>query len=696
MRGLQSKLLLLCTGMLLSFAAVSSIMYQQSVRAKEASLTTGIVSSAQQLQNGIGAQFFERYGDVQAFGLNTAFYGKDIEAMRTALTNYSKLYVIYDLIVFVDKNGKLIASNTETPAGKAVKINDQDLVSFSSQEWFKAPMAGRTLEDKERAFTGTYFEDFHVNEMVKRSASTDGYVSVFSSVVKDEKGNVIGVMANFANWSWVGLELKIAGKIAMESGLPYVEMHVLNKKGQILFDYEPHKSNGATELSMDFEKVILKDSLLTAGDAAVQSVIDGKTGSMIYGNKHDGRLSAAGYAPVANAKFPPSIGWSAIAMLDADDLFAEIHTTRTLFYSICGGMLLLSIGFGAWFATRLVKSLQSVAAGMTESGEAVNSASSELQAASQQVSGGATQAASSLEETVASLEELTSMVRLNSDNAAQAASLAQGSSKTAADGEGEVKALIGSITDIAQSSQKIEDIINVIDDIAFQTNLLALNAAVEAARAGEQGKGFAVVAEAVRTLAQRSATAAKEISTLIRDNVSKIENGTKLADRSGAVLKEILVSVRKVADISNEIAAASQEQSTGLAQISKAMNELDQSTQRNAATSEEVAASAETMNQQASTLKSLTQELAQVIYGHSNGKQTNSPEPTRSKPNHNSRPTAKSPVRIASKPQFGKSLVSSHASASTKKGKSAEDVIPMMEEEPNNQRSGNFNDVSGF
>lgn len=696
MRGLQSKLLFLCTGMLVTFAAVSAFMYQQSVVSKEKGLAKSVEASAQQLEYGIGAQFFERYGDIQAFGLNSIFYGKDLEGMRTALTNYAKLYVIYDLILFVDKNGKLIASNFETPAGKAVKISDQDISTFANQEWFKAPLSGRTLEDKDRAFTGTYFEDFHVNEMVKRSASTDGYVSVFSAVVKDEKGNVLGVMANFANWSWVGGEMKAAGTGAIKAGLPYVEMHILNKKGQILFDYEPHKSTGAGELTMDFEKVILKDSLLTSGDEAVKTVMEGKNGTMIYNNKQDGKLSAAGFAPVANAKFPPSIGWSAIATLEAKDLFAEIHATRTLFFAICGGMLLLSIGFGAWFATRLVKSLQSVASGMTESGEAVNAASSELQSASQQVSGGATQAASSLEETVASLEELTSMVRLNSDNAAQAASLAQGSSKTAADGEGEIKALIGSITEISQSSQKIEDIINVIDDIAFQTNLLALNAAVEAARAGEQGKGFAVVAEAVRTLAQRSATAAKEISTLIRDNVSKIENGTKLADRSGAVLKEILVSVRKVADISNEIAAASQEQSTGLAQISKAMNELDQSTQRNAATSEEVAASAETMNQQASTLKSLTQELAHVIYGHANSQPAPSPEPTRSRPQHNTRPMARPPVRLASKPQFGKSLVSSHATATSKKGKSAEEIIPMMDEEQNNQRNGNFNDVSGF
>ncbi|MDQ3232958.1 MAG: methyl-accepting chemotaxis protein, partial [Pseudobdellovibrionaceae bacterium] len=182
----------------------------------------------------------------------------------------------------------------------------------------------------------------------------------------------------------------------------------------------------------------------------------------------------------------------------------------------------------------------------------------------------------------------------------------------------EVQSLIGAISEINHSSKKIEEIITVIDEIAFQTNLLALNAAVEAARAGEQGKGFAVVAEAVRSLAQRSGTAAKEITGLIRVNVDKIDRGTKIADRSGQVLQNILSSVRKVADLNNEIAAASREQSSGLSQISKAMNEIDQATQRNAAASEEVAASSEEMSAQATTLQTMVHDLADVITGHAN------------------------------------------------------------------------------
>ncbi|MXS83940.1 methyl-accepting chemotaxis protein [Nitrosomonas oligotropha] len=210
--------------------------------------------------------------------------------------------------------------------------------------------------------------------------------------------------------------------------------------------------------------------------------------------------------------------------------------------------------------------------------------------------------ASSLEETASSMEELTSTVKQNADNARQANQLAVGASEVAVRGGAVVGQVVQTMSSINESSKKIVDIISVIDGIAFQTNILALNAAVEAARAGEQGRGFAVVATEVRTLAQRSATAAKEIKELINDSVAKVEVGTRLVDEAGDTMNEVVTAVKRVTDIMNEISAASQEQHSGIEQVNQAVNQMDEVTQQNAALVEQAASAAETMHDQAQAL----------------------------------------------------------------------------------------------
>jgi methyl-accepting chemotaxis protein len=210
--------------------------------------------------------------------------------------------------------------------------------------------------------------------------------------------------------------------------------------------------------------------------------------------------------------------------------------------------------------------------------------------------------ASSLEETAASIEELTGAVRQNADNARQANQLVQSASDFAREGGTVVGQVVDTMSSIRESARKIVDIIGVIDGIAFQTNILALNAAVEAARAGEQGRGFAVVASEVRNLAQRSAGAAKEIKTLIGDSVEKVEAGGKLVDQAGASMDRIVTSIRQVTDIMGEIAAASDEQRTGIEEVNRAVAQMDEMTQQNSALVEQAAAAAHSMQEQADKL----------------------------------------------------------------------------------------------
>ena len=247
-------------------------------------------------------------------------------------------------------------------------------------------------------------------------------------------------------------------------------------------------------------------------------------------------------------------------------------------------------------------SLASTVAQVRRGTETISVASQQIASGNADLSARTEAQAGSLEETASSMEQLTSTVKQNADNARQANQLAVSASSVATQGGKVVAQVVDTMGSIKESSRKIVDIIGVIDGIAFQTNILALNAAVEAARAGEQGRGFAVVASEVRNLAQRSASAAREIKALIGDSVDKVDNGSRLVDQAGETMDLIVTSVRQVADIMGEITAATQEQSSGIEEVNQAITQMDEMTQQNAALVEEAAAAAESMQEQANAL----------------------------------------------------------------------------------------------
>ncbi len=248
------------------------------------------------------------------------------------------------------------------------------------------------------------------------------------------------------------------------------------------------------------------------------------------------------------------------------------------------------------------RSLAGMVAQVRNASDSIVTGSTEIATGARDLSMRTEQQASALQQTAATMDELSSTVRHNADNAQQANQLAQGASGVAQQGGEAVSQVVTTMRGINESSRRIADIIGVIDSIAFQTNILALNAAVEAARAGDQGRGFAVVAGEVRSLAQRSANAAREIKTLITDSVTQVEAGSALVERAGRTMEEVVASIRRVTDIVGEISAASSEQSNGVSQVGIAVNQMDDATQQNAALVEESSAAARSLQQQAQDL----------------------------------------------------------------------------------------------
>ena len=284
------------------------------------------------------------------------------------------------------------------------------------------------------------------------------------------------------------------------------------------------------------------------------------------------------------------------ALVASRDLAAGVVTYRTATRRIDEpGLLLRSL-------QQVSINLAAVVIDIKTGTSSISHTTKELSEETHGLSSRTEQQAANLEETAASMEELTSTVKQNADNARQANQLVQSASNVAARGGEVVGNVVATMGSISESSKRIADIIGVIDGIAFQTNILALNAAVEAARAGEQGRGFAVVAAEVRSLAQRSAAAAKEIKELITDSSAKVESGSKLVEEAGRTMGEVVAAVDRVTAIMADITAASQEQSAGIDQVSQAVNQLDQITQQNAALVEETAAATETISREALVL----------------------------------------------------------------------------------------------
>jgi len=591
-------------------------------------------SATEQIGKGIGASYrttaasigdlidrnlFERYGDVQAFGLNQVMdkqaewyqVGSEENEIAAAANDYVALYGIYYLSFACDLDGRVIAVNDKDSSGRAIDTAWMYHENYRSEPWFNDARQGNFLASS--ILTGTVVSDVAVDDAVKRACGGEGLAVGFSAPIKDDAGNVIGVWHNLAKFSLVEEIVQTAYADLKLQGLEHAQLTLINRAGQVILDYDP-SAQGNTDVQHDMA-TLLHENLLQSGFAAAQALQSKDAGDCISMDLKHHKKQVVGYARTRGALGYPGLGWATLMRMDEKEAMAGIWAIRRGVISV---LLLSAVALAvcAWLLARsLARPLQHNVEGISLTAEQVSTVAEQVAASSQSLAQSSTENAASLEETSASMSEMNSMTQRNAENAQEAASYMNEVHRQVEQSRQALESMISAMRAISESSSKVSRIIKTIDEIAFQTNILALNAAVEAARAGDAGMGFAVVADEVRNLAQRSAEAAKSTSQLIAESIENAEQGGSQVDQVTNAISGITDSVNRVKVLIEEVSMASRQQSQGFEQIASAVSQMEKVTQTIAASAEESAAAGQELTSQAKNARAQVTQLRVIIAG---------------------------------------------------------------------------------
>ena len=610
---------------------------------------------ASSISEAFAAQMYERYTDVQAFAANPAVASMNPEGMSAHLDKFVSLYGIYDLILVVHKSGHLISASGKDAQGKTVNLEALKFLDYSKESWFQAVMAGRTTDDATKGFVGTYIEDFLRDPMLEKAFGEVRYGSSFSTAIKNEKGEIVGVITNRTNPKWFETEVISKWKNMREFGLPTPQIVVVNENADVILSHSPQDEKNI--ITHD-ENTLLKLNLkkYDAYDLA-QKETEGFTYAH---NLRTGEDEAVGFSKIHEEKWPSNLNWTVFVQESKENVAMASTKATWHFVFVMAFNIFIALVFATWVAVLISKTIDDQIKILSRNSVEVSEASKSIADQSTKLSESATEQAAALQETVAAVDEISAMVGKNSESALRSKEVSSQSREAAERGRHTVETMLNSMNDINATNEQIRTqmeesnrgmseittLINeigtktkVINEIVLQTKLLSFNASVEAARAGESGKGFAVVAEEVGNLAQMSGNAAKEISDLLEQSVQKVHSiaeetkmkvdrlmvdaqekvtaGSANVQECSDVLNEILSQVSSVDSLVSEIAVASQEQALGISEISKAVSQMEQVTNQNSSVANASSSSAEKLNIQAQGLDSVVQQLVKQIRGGS-------------------------------------------------------------------------------
>jgi methyl-accepting chemotaxis protein len=609
-------------------ASVTSLGWFVYTRASTALVQrtgTLLEGEAASIMDRIDRNLFERYGDVQAFAGNPMARGTP-EQVSGAANLYTQLYGIYDLMLVVSPDGTVLASNTVDKDGHPVPARFSGR-SVKGEPWFEAIIGGHVARGE--SWYGPAQRDAWVNEL----ANTNDLSLNFAAPVYDDNGRIVRVWSNRASWHRVVGEIVSYSRSALrERGATTLDINITTHDGIVLEDADP--------------SVALKLDLAKAGVAAAASIAAGKRGWVEGADPRQPEPQLFGYAASVGALGFKGYGWGAILRQSRGEALAEVHAlavaivastlalaaliavvallvargvTKPLgrvveaFSSLGGGDLTVRVGSRAEDEIgRLGRSFDSFVTGLEQTVTSIQGAVTELAGdaesldkTAEQLEQSAQTEAAALQSTTAAVEELGATIGHNAENAVKANESATSSRLAAEKGNEVVGSVVVAMGEINEASARIHEIISSIDEIAFQTNLLALNAAIEAERAGDSGRGFAVVANEVRKLAERSATAAREIKTLVKDSSKRIDHGSKLVSQSGEELSAIREAATSVADMVDQISTASREQEIAVREVSSAMHQIDGEIQKSAVRVSDLTVMSRTMSGRAANVADL-------------------------------------------------------------------------------------------
>lgn len=641
----------------ITFIGVGSIFsMKQMARHYEEETYAFLESAAQTLADSIAAQFYERYGDVQAFAVNESLQSMNGKAMQSDLDSYVALYMLYDVILVVDMQGNYVGSNSVDLSGKPIAQRELSQLNYGQAPWFKAAVSGQFTEDSKNGFAGTYFEELHYDPLLKVALGEDRVTTGFTALIKDANGKPIGVITNRANSKWIDAEMQNTFSDLVANRLKKAQVMLVNKDGSVLSEVRPNEK-GDGEVTYEKEKNFAKRNIKDEHEAGAE-ILAAKHGALISVDAVDSDEDIVGFSLIHGPKWPAQITWKVMVQDDIEEVLEGTRASINMFYFIFMTTTSLALAFAVYFGITLSKSVSALTVTLTQNSSDLSHASGSIANSSVELSESSTEQAAALQETVAAVDEISAMVDKNAESASRSKDASNSSREAAMKGRQNVDLMIQAMNEISDSNNEVTNqmstnnvqlseitkLINdigsktkVINEIVFQTKLLSFNASVEAARAGEYGKGFAVVAEEVGNLAQMSGNAAKEITSLLEESVQKVETivreskakvesllsnskqkveaGFETAKSCNESLEEILGNVSSVDTLVSEIAAASQEQAAGIREIAKAVGQMEEVTQRNSSLADASSSSASQLKTQSVQLKSVVTELVVLVRG---------------------------------------------------------------------------------